>query len=70
MKGLLQRGCRCEREGAFAPNRGYKLILVDQAETPLHDIRLELQDRWRDIDAETIIADISNACLLYTSRCV
>ena len=38
----------------------YKLILVDQAETPLHDIRLELQDRWRDIDAETIIADISN----------
>ena len=39
----------------------YKLILVDQAETPLHDIRLELQDRWRNIDAETIIADISNA---------
>lgn len=39
----------------------YKLILVDQAETPLHDIRLELQERWRDIDAETIIADISNA---------
>lgn len=38
----------------------YKLILVDQAETPLHDIRLELQDRWKDIDAETIIADISN----------
>ena len=38
----------------------YKLILVDQAETPLHDIRLELQDRWRNIDAETIIADISN----------
>lgn len=38
----------------------YKLILVDQAETPLHDIRLELQGRWRDIDAETIIADISN----------
>ena len=39
----------------------YKLILVDQAETPLHDIRLELQDRWRDIGAETIIADVSNA---------
>lgn len=39
----------------------YKLILIDQAETPLHDIRLELQDRWRDIDAETIVADISNA---------
>lgn len=39
----------------------YRLILVDQAETPLHDIRLELQDHWRDINAETIIADISNA---------
>lgn len=38
----------------------YKLILVDQAETPLHDIRLELQDRWRNIDAATIVADISN----------
>lgn len=38
----------------------YKLILVDQAETPLHDIRLELQDKWRNIDAATIIADISN----------
>ena len=38
-----------------------KWMLVDQAETPLHAIRLELQDRWRDIDAETIIADISNA---------
>lgn len=39
----------------------YKMILIDQAETPLHDVRLELQDRWRDIDAETIVADISNA---------
>jgi FlaA1/EpsC-like NDP-sugar epimerase len=38
----------------------YKLILVDQAETPLHDIRLELQDRWRAVDAETIVANISN----------
>ena len=39
----------------------YKLILVDQAETPLHDIRLELQDHWRDIDAVTLVADIANA---------
>lgn len=38
----------------------YKLILVDQAETPLHDMRLELQDCWRDVDADTIVADISN----------
>ena len=38
----------------------YRLILVDQAETPLHDIRLELQERWRDLDAETLVADVSN----------
>lgn len=43
---------------AFNP---YRLILVDQAETPLHDVRLELQDRWRDLKAKTIVADISNA---------
>lgn len=38
-----------------------KLILVDQAETPLHDARLELHECWRDVNAETIIADVSNA---------
>lgn len=38
----------------------YKLILIDQAETPLHDIRLELIDKWRNLDAETIVADIAN----------
>jgi FlaA1/EpsC-like NDP-sugar epimerase len=38
----------------------YKLILIDQAETPLHAIRLELEDSWRAIDAVTIIANISN----------
>ena len=38
----------------------YQLILVDQSETPLHDIRLELKRNWRDIDAPTIVADISN----------
>lgn len=43
---------------SFAP---YQLILIDQAETPLHDIRLELQDQWRDLEAETIVADIANA---------
>ena len=39
----------------------YKLILIDQAETPLHDVRLELQDKWCNLDAVTIVADISNA---------
>ncbi len=44
----------------------YKLILIDQAETPLHNIRLELQDKWRDVSAETIIADISNGTRMET----
>ena len=38
----------------------YQLILVDQAETPLHDIRLELKNNWSEIEAPTIIADVSN----------
>jgi len=38
----------------------HKMVLVDQAETPLHDIRLELQERWRNLDADTIVADVSN----------
>lgn len=41
----------------FAPAR---MILVDQAETPLHDIRLMMARRWPSIPAPTIIADISN----------
>ncbi len=41
----------------FAPAR---MILVDQAETPLHDIRLMMARRWPSITAPTIIADISN----------
>lgn len=38
----------------------YNLILVDQSETPLHDVRLELQDKWRNIEAVTIVADVTN----------
>ena len=38
----------------------YQLILVDQAETPLHDIRLELRANWSNLEAPTIVADISN----------
>ena len=37
-----------------------QLILIDQAETPLHDIRLELKKRWQEIDAPTIVANITN----------
>ncbi len=37
-----------------------KLILIDQAETPLHDIRLMMKRQYSDIDALTIVADITN----------
>lgn len=37
-----------------------ELILVDQAETPMHDIRLMMLKRWPAIKAHTIVADISN----------
>ena len=39
----------------------YSIILIDQAETPLHNMRLELQERWRNLRTEIIVADISNA---------
>lgn len=39
----------------------YSIILIDQAETPLHNMRLELQEKWRDLRTELIVADISNA---------
>ena len=38
----------------------YQLILIDSAETPLHDIRLELKNRWSEIDAPTIVANVTN----------
>lgn len=37
-----------------------QLILIDQAETPLHDIRLMMAKSWPNINAATIIADIAN----------
>lgn len=39
----------------------YSIILIDQAETPLHDMRLELQEQWRDLRAEIIVANVNNA---------
>lgn len=42
----------------------YQLILLDQAETPLHDIRLELQEKWRDLNFMTVIADVANMARL------
>ena len=34
------------------------LLLIDQAETPLHDIRLMMAQEWPNIQAYTIVADI------------
>ena len=36
------------------------LVLVDQAETPLHDMRLELAKKWPEVEAHTLMASISN----------
>ena len=35
-----------------------ELVLIDQAETPLHDIRLMMAKQWPDIEAQTIVGDI------------
>lgn len=35
-----------------------ELILIDQAETPQHDIRLMMQKEWPNIKTETIVASI------------
>lgn len=37
-----------------------KLILVDQAETPLHSLELELQEKFPDLKFRSILASISN----------
>lgn len=39
----------------FSPRN---MILIDQAETPLHDIRLMMARLWPDIKAEIIVSDI------------
>ncbi|MBD5387028.1 polysaccharide biosynthesis protein [bacterium] len=41
----------------YSPSR---MVLVDQAETPMHDIRLMMKNQWPDIPAETIVADIAD----------
>ena len=46
---------------AFNP---YCLTLIDQAETPLHSLRLEIKSKWRDVKAHAILADIANASRL------
>jgi hypothetical protein len=44
----------------IAPYKPSELILVDQAETPLHDIRLMMARNWPAIHSHTIVGDIAN----------
>lgn len=37
-----------------------KLVLIDQAETPMHDIRLMMQNSYPDVDAKIIVSDIAD----------
>ncbi len=41
-----------------------RLILIDQAETPMHDIRIMMKNNWPDIEVHTIVADIVHAKLM------
>ncbi|WP_276858571.1 SDR family NAD(P)-dependent oxidoreductase [Bacteroides fluxus] len=38
----------------------YRLILVDQAESPLYDVQLELSDHWKNLDVRVLVADVAN----------
>ncbi len=38
-----------------------KLVLIDQAETPLYNLELELADQFKHVDYEIIICDINHA---------
>ena len=42
------------------------MILIDQAETPMHDIRLMMARQFPDIHCETIVSSISNAAHMET----
>lgn len=37
------------------------LILCDQAESPLHDMQLEVEENFPDVNCEIVIADVRNA---------
>ena len=44
----------------IAVYRPAKLVLIDQAETPLHDVRLEMSRRWPEVEAHTLVSSITN----------
>ena len=37
-----------------------EIVLVDQAETPMHDLQLELEEKCPDVDVKLCIGDITN----------
>jgi FlaA1/EpsC-like NDP-sugar epimerase len=37
-----------------------KLILIDQAETPMHDLMLEVREKWSELDAMFIVSSITD----------
>lgn len=37
-----------------------EIVLVDQAETPMHDLQLELEEKCSDVDVKLCIGDITN----------
>ncbi len=39
----------------FAPER---MVLIDQAESPLHDVRLMMARQWSNIESYTVVSDI------------
>ncbi len=43
-----------------------KMILIDQAETPQHDIRLMMKNEFPDIDADTIVTSIDHVTRMDT----
>ena len=42
---------------SFNPN---SIILIDQAETPLHDLYLELRENWKLLRTEIVVANVNN----------
>lgn len=69
--GAMLSGCRILITGAagsigsemvrqVAPYKPAEMILVDQAETPMHNIRLMMARRFSDVRNETIVASIDD----------
>ena len=45
----------CRQLASFGPKR---LVLFDNGETPMHNLRLELEERYKDLDFVPVIGDV------------